>query len=129
MTVRTLRHSDIPMLEEMYRASGFEYEFPNLAGPEFEAVHVVADEDGNPLCAVAAKRTIELYLLCVKFEHPATGIAAIRQLHATMTRALKAKGYSDANAFLPPRIEKSFGRRLMRTFGWARNWASYCFHF
>ena len=129
MTIRELRREDIPVLEEMFRRSGFEYEFPDLTGPEFEAIRVVVDENDAPLMAVAAKRTVELYLFCGDFEHPAAKLHSIRMLHDSMKWALKQKGYTEVNAFLPPQVEKSFGRRLMRTFGWMRNWHSYCFRF
>jgi len=129
MTVRPLIREDIPVLEEMYRAAGFDYEFPDLLGPEIEATRVVVDENNRPLMAVSAKRTIELYLFCGKSEHPASALHAIRLLHESMKWALKQKGYSDANAFLPPRIAKSSGRRLQRTFGWLRAWDSYFVRF
>lgn len=129
MNVRALQYSDIPILKEMYLASGFDYAFPDLTGPEFEATRVVVDENNRPLMAVSAKRTIELYLFCGKFEHPASGLHAIRLLHESMKSALKQKGYSDANAFLPPQVAKSFGGRLQRTFGWLKAWDSYFVRF
>lgn len=125
MQIRELRREDIPILEEMFRQSGFDYAFPDLTGPEFEAIRVVVDEHDRPLMAVAAKRTIELYLFSGRFEHPASGLYGIRLLHESMKSALRQKGYGDANAFLPPSLAKSFGSRLMRTFGWLKAWDCY----
>lgn len=125
MKVRPLRASDIPVLKAMYERAGFDYEWPDLTSREFEAIEVVVNERDEPLMAAAAKRTVELYLFAGEMEHPAAKLHAIRLLHVALADALKAKGYSEANAFLPPQIEKSFGRRLMRTFGWLKSWSGY----
>jgi len=110
----------------MYEQAGFAYQFPDLHSPLFEAAKVVVDEDDQPLMAAAAERIIQLYLFCGKMEHPGAALHGIRMLHEALRPELKERGYAEANAFLPPQIEKSFGRRLMRSFGWVKNWASYC---
>lgn len=125
MKVRSLRASDLAALKRMYEQSGFDYEWPDLASREFEAVEVVVDERDEPLMAAAAKRTIELYLFAGEMEHPAAKLHALRLLHGALAEKLRAKGYGEANAFLPPEVEKSFGRRLMRTFGWLKSWTGY----
>lgn len=133
MRVRELRASDLPALRAMHERAGFAYEFPELA--MLEAAAVVVDENDQPLMAAAAERIVQLYLFveprtttsCAL--HPAARLHAIRLLHRALAEALRARGYREANAFLPPGIERSFGRRLMRTFGWIRNWTSYAIHF
>lgn len=129
MRVRALKASDLPALREMHRAAGFDYAFPDFQNGKFEACAVVADKLDRPLMAAAAERILQLYLLSGEFPHPASKLHAIRLLHAALAAALKAAGYREANAFLPPAIEKRFGHRLMRTFGWVKNWASYCIRF
>ena len=125
MTIRALRQSDIPALQAMYVAQGFAYEFPDLNGPLMEAVLVVEDDGGKILAAVAAERLVQLYFLCGDVEHPAAKLSIVRALHEHMAEALRAKGYHSAEAFLPPPIAETFGRRLERTFGWVRNWQSW----
>lgn len=93
-----------------------------------ESALVVEDDSGNPIVAAAAERIVQLYLFRGEAGPPET-LGAIRMLHSALAEELRQKGYREANAFLPPQVEKSFGRRLMRTFGWARNWASFCIHF
>lgn len=124
-----MRASDIPILRAMFEASGFEYSFPDLESSQFETVQVVTDGEDRPLMAVAAKRTIELYLLRGDFEHPGATLHAINQLHVSVANALRLKGYDEANAFLPPQVERSFGKRLMRSFGWLKAWQCYFVRF
>ncbi len=126
MTVRLLRPEDIPKLEEFHQQQGFPYKFPDLNGQHIEAIHVVADENNEPLCAVIVERIPQLYFLSSDFGPPHARMSAIRMLHESVSAELKAKGYNEANAFLPPQISKTFGRWLTRRFGWARNWDSWC---
>ena len=126
MRTRPLRDSDIPTLRELAQASGYPY--PDLAGP-LEAVVVLADDEDQPVMAVAAKRLVELYLWCGKGMTPHENIAALRLLHEGMMEELKAKGYDEVNAFLPPQIAGKFGRRLVRTFGWVKGWPNWCRRF
>ena len=126
MTVRPLVLSDYPALRKMYEAQGFGYDFPDLTGPMMECVHVVVDDQGQPLCAVAAERIAQIYFLAGDFGPPHARLHAIRILHESVVADLKRKGYGEANAFLPPSIADRFGRWLTRRFGWGDNWSSKC---
>lgn len=121
--IRELRPSDIPLLRSWHETSGFEYTFPNF--DRMEGALVLTDENDIPLAAVAAERIVQLYLWMDENLHPAAKLRIIRELHQNMTTVLCSKGYHEANAFLPPGLEKSFGRRLMKTFQWVRNWPSF----
>ena len=124
MTTRQLRDSDITTLRELAVASGFPY--PDLTGP-LEAVVVLADDEDQPVMAVAAKRLVELYLWCGKGMTPHQNIAALRLLHDAMADELKTKEYDGigVEAFLPPSVAGKFGKRLEKTFQWTRNWPSW----
>lgn len=125
MRIRKLQDSDLPALRAMAEASGYPY--PDLSNPLIEAVHVVVDDQDQPIMACAAQRIVELYLfVSPEATHPAAKLHALRLLHDSMAAGLRAKGYGEANAFLPPSLAAQFGRRLERTFGWVRNWASWC---
>jgi hypothetical protein len=121
--------SDIPVLRAMFERSGFDYTLPDFNGPLMEAVLVVADEADRPVAAAAAERIVQLFLFIKEDEHPAAKLHWIKMLHEGLATELKAKGYHSCDAFLPPQVEKSFGRRLMRNFGWVRNWSSFARHF
>jgi hypothetical protein len=94
-----------------------------------EACLVVVDDDDEPVAAITALRMVELYMHLRKGLRPAMSKAIIDAMHTGMAKTLKAKGYSEANAFLPPSICERFGKRLMRSWGWTKNWSSLCRHF
>lgn len=106
-------------LEKWAKSSGFPYIEPDGA-------FIIADDQGNPIMACKPKQIVELYLWVDPNAAPLIKLHALRKLHDIMIPELKAQGISEVNAFLPPEIERKFGRRLMRTFGWVRNWISYC---
>jgi hypothetical protein len=125
VNVRPLKDSDIPVLRAMYEKSGFAYDFPDMRGQQIETIQVAVDENDQPVAAVAVERILQIYLF-MGDAHPAAKLRVIRDLHHATSRALILNGYHDANAFLPPAIADRFGRRLMKTFGWVRNWPSFC---
>lgn len=127
MNVRALRQSDIPVLRTMAEKNGFPY--PDFGGAKLEAVRVLVDDDDQPMMAAAAERRVQLYLWCGDFERPLAKVHALRILHEEMAEALKKKGYHEADAFLPPAIADRLGRRLMKTFGWVKNWPSWARRF
>jgi hypothetical protein len=108
----------------MAEATGFPYPVLEEHG-KLEAIVVVAGEDGQPLMAAAAERLVQIYLYCRKASAPHENLAALRLLQDAMIAELKRQGYHGAEAFLPPTLAQRFGRRLERTFGWTRNWASW----
>ena len=77
-----------------------------------------------------ARSVPEIYLYNgMDGQPPAAKLHAIRLLHDHMASILRDLGYNEANVFLPPRLERSFGRRLMRSFSWVRNWESFAKRF
>ena len=126
MKVRDLLPEDLPHLQRVAAANGYEYVDP--AGMDIEAAVAVLDDNGRLLMACAAQRIVQLFLWSEDFE-PAAKLHALRLLHREMAVRLKQAGYTEANAFPPPQIAEKFGRRLERTFGWVRNWPSWAIHF
>jgi hypothetical protein len=127
MICRSLQSEDLPKLQAIAAASGYPY--PDLSGPDIEAVQVVVDEDGNVLGACAAKKVIELYLYKGLCPSPACTLSVVRNLHKALADDLRSKGWNEANVFLPPALVKSFGRRLEKSFSWVRNWPSWARRF
>lgn len=122
MTARPLLESDLPALRSMAEASGYPYPDPT---EDLESFWVVVDDANEPIMACAAQCIVQLFLW-VSDQTPAVKIRAIHLLHDAMAPDLKSMGYHEANAHLPPEVEKTFGRRLARSFGWVRNWPSWC---
>lgn len=127
MTTRLYREADRPALERMAAASGFPY--CELTDPLVESVIVVVDDADQLILGVASRRIPELYAWMDKDRPTLIKLAALRKAHDAMAHELRAKGYSEATAFLPPRICKKFGERLVRIFGWKPNWNSFAVHF
>jgi hypothetical protein len=80
-----------------------------------------AAESPRIVMAVLLRLTAETYLL----HDPAAGTPRQRwqrflAMHEAVRQDAAARGLDDAQAFLPPRIAKSFGRRLERL-GWRRD--------
>src|SRR5690348_7913001 len=111
--IRALKPSDIPTLRNWYETSGFSYDFPDVRGDRMESVLVFTDDNDAPLAAVAAERIVQLYLWMDENLHPAAKLRIIKEFHEKMATELRNKGYNSSEAFLPPEIEHSFGKRLM----------------
>lgn len=118
MNIRPLKEIDKPFLERWHREAGFDYPLPDLSGPLFDVL-VVVDENDIPVQAIAAKKTAEMFLLLdPHWKNPRWRLEALMQGHEAMREKLHADGIDDVIAFLPPEVEKSFGRRLTKIFGW-----------
>ena len=125
MTVRPFEERDRAALQRMQGR----YPYQDPAHPMIEGCMVAVDERDEPIAAVAAERIVQIYGWFDSDTPMLTRLAAIRALHGAMVPELAAKGYREANAFLPPAICAKFGRRLERSFNWVRNWNSWCFRF
>lgn len=123
MYVRPLVAADLVRLNELAAASGYPY--PDVSSPLIEAALAVCDEDGKLICAAAFERIVQGFLWIDRTRRPAACLAAIRALHEPLAKELLRHGYHEANVFIPPKLERSFGKRLERSFAWVRNWASW----
>ena len=123
MTVRQMCTLDKTLLDKWAAESPFPY--PG-SPRNIETCLVVCSENGTPMMACSAQRIVELYLYRSPVSIPEVQIfQAIRLLDEHMQHELRSRGYNEANVFLPPGIEKSFGRTLVKRFGWFRNWVSF----
>lgn len=110
---------------EIFQNQGLDYTLPPAS--KFCSIQVIVDENDVPRIAIAARKTTEGFLLCdAEWESPAMRMEAIKMLHVAMAHDLEIKGYDDMNIWVPPQMEKSFGRRLMKSFGWTKQmWPSF----
>ena len=127
MRIRDLKPEDIPVLRRLHQARGYDYPFPDLTAPEFVAVRVLVLEDDQPVEVVAARKTVECYCwLDPAWRNPRWRLDGLMLLHEDMRQQLEKQGFTDAHAWPPPDIERAFGKRLRRIFGWVKSdWASY----
>lgn len=128
MTIRPYIPTDEPALRAMHEAQGFGYPFPSIDPAHFAEVLVYCDENGVPVQAVLARKTVEVfYLTSATWRTPAWRLKGLFTLHLAMHDALLALGFTDAHAWLPPRVVKAFGKRLQKGFGWVpETWQGFC---
>jgi hypothetical protein len=120
--IREYRPSDDAALRAIHAEQGFDYPFPDLSEPQFVGLLVAVDENDVPVQAVLARKTVEVYFLGkTGWRTPAWRMEAITNLHLAMHNVLLAQGFTDAHAWLPPEVAKSFGRRLKQVFGWVES--------
>ena len=126
MRVRDFEPRDLAALRRIFEAQQFEYDFPEDPSI-FTSIRVLVDETDTPVMALAARPTVEMFMFMdPTWRTPGWRSAAFTTLHEDMRQQLIQRGYTDVHAWLPPEIAKSFGRRLMRTFGWVKQlWPSY----
>lgn len=126
--IREYRASDEPVLRALHEAQGHDYPFPDLNHPQFVGIMVATDENDVPVQAIAARKTVEIYMLGnPNWRTPAWRMKLLVELHGGMHRVLVGLGFTDAHCWLPPAVEKAFGRRLIRDFGWIKSgWTSLC---
>jgi hypothetical protein len=131
MIIREYKESDLDALRGIHSSQGFDYPFPDLADPIFISKLVVENNEGRPVMATLARLTCEMYLLMDRFAGgPRERLRHLEALHAAGEQDLLARGLDDAHAWIPPRIARSFGRRL-ESLGWVRDndWTPYCNRF
>lgn len=124
MKVRPARAEDIEFLRGIYEKANFDYVFPDLDGPMIEGVLVAVNERDEPVAGVILERLVQAYGFVSDDLEPSAKLFALAKLQEHSIPLLFDRGYNDCNAFLPPQAEKSFGRRLMRSLGWTKNWTS-----
>jgi hypothetical protein len=125
MIVREYTDADLNALRAMHAAQGFGYPLPHLDDPLF-LVRTVVEEDERPRLAIFLRLTAESYLLA----DPAEGTPRqrwrwLQAAHEATRQAATKSGLADVQAFLPPEVARSFGRRL-QSLGWRRDpWQGY----
>lgn len=125
METRPLVESDLPTIEAMHNALGFDYRMPNLSDPLF-VVKMVGVEKGQVVSAFALKLCAEVYL----WVDPNTSLKlrynAIRELSKVCYAAAWTLGLDCLVAWLPPSIPPAFCK-LLTKLGWsrARNWETW----
>ena len=127
MTIRRYRESDREALVKLESAQDFKY--PALDSPLLESCWVAADDHDRPLMAISAYRTVELYLYVSQETSPVAALNAGQELFRNISDDLRYANFNEAEGFISPRIEHSFGRHIQKHFNALRNWASFKFRF
>jgi hypothetical protein len=123
LTIRPYTESDLARLQQLHEAQGFSYQFPDLDKPEFVSKTVI--ENGETIeAALLLRKTLETYLLMPKMTRK-EGLGRILIFEREILPLLKAMGFTDLHAWLPPEIDKRFGKLLVHL-GWQKQlWPAY----
>ena len=121
MKIREYTSSDLEVLRMIHVRQSFDYKFPDLENPLFVSKLVLEDGEGGIAMASLARLTCEIYLLADPFRSsPRERLKHLISLHLAAQRDLVQRGLEDAHAWLPPKIARRFGRRLVKL-GWTRD--------
>lgn len=126
MHVREYMESDLAEIERLHKESKLAYDLPEMR--DFFSKRVIEDESGIGMVSLM-RRTAEGFMLCnPNWRTPAWRMEALRRLHEEARRDAIREGVKEVNSFLPPEIEKRFGKRLLRL-GWkhylGEEWRAY----
>jgi hypothetical protein len=124
--IREFMDSDIEILKSLHKANGLPANcLPDHDDPLF-LVKSVLEHEGKPMMASFLKITSEVYLLVDHEEGtPEQRWAWVQELTEHMKREAWAKGLNEMSCWIPPAIEKSFGKRLTEL-GFVKSpWQSY----
>jgi hypothetical protein len=137
LRIREYSERDFAALKAIHARQGFAYELPDVSHPLFVTKLVLTEDrakdgegDGEEkiLGAALLRLTAEAYLLLdPSAGSPRERWQALLRLHAAAERDAWQRGLEDVHAWLPPGLEKKFGKRIERL-GWVRDdkWAPYC---
>lgn len=133
MRVREYNEQDLESLRGIHTRQGFAYALPDFNNPLFVSKLVLAETDEKTqeekiLGAALLRLTAEAYLLLdPKAGTPRERWQALLTLHAATHRDAWRRGLEDVHAWLPPGLEKKFGKRI-EGLGWVRDdaWTPYC---
>jgi len=131
MLVREYKEQDLESLQQIHAGQNFPYAFPDLRNPLFLTKIVLTEGEGSNekiRGAALLRLTAEAYLLLDPSQGtPRERWQSLLALHQAAQQDAWRRGLEDVHAWLPPAIEKKFGRRLERL-GWLRDaaWTPYC---
>ncbi len=120
MKLRAYQPGDLEACKALHAQQGFAYPFPNLDSPLF-MIKLVGEADGRVVQAAFAHLTAEIYFLQdPKWRTPQERLLAFLCMQEVgKSLAYKPGGLEDLHAFVPPQIEKPFGKRLS-AHGWQK---------
>lgn len=125
MTLRRYRESDRAALEHLAAHQDFPY--PDSESTLVESFWVAVDETDTPCFALAAYRSVQLYLYASRDTPPIATLQTSRELLRNVSDDLRYSGFTEAEGFVSPHISRRFGRHIQKHFKAIRNWASWSF--
>jgi hypothetical protein len=111
--------SDVPAIRALFAQQGIEYPEPDWS--QMFGV-VLVGESGEIRQALLHRRTVEDYAVVDTGAWATPGVKAERfkELDRASVRGLRAQGYFDQHAWIPPKC-RAFARRMMKEMGWGKS--------
>src|SRR5580765_6293540 len=118
MEIRKLNAADIPRVLELHKAMHADYALD--LDDSFAIRNGLFNGTGEPAVVVLGRLTAECFLLMDRsWRSPADRWNALQRLSLYSVNQAKALGIGEVHCFVPPEMERSFGRRLYRQ-GWSK---------
>lgn len=115
--VRPYIDTDAAAIQAMHAAMKFDYEAPEWGKMLVSAVDEV---DGKPVMAAFLRNTAETYMLVdSEMGSKKERLGHLLMLHRELIQSARRKGIEDIHCWLPPEIDKNFGKLLMHL-GWTK---------
>lgn len=120
MQIRAYDKKDLEACKQLHAKQGFDYKMPDLESPLY-FIKLVGEQNGEIVQAAFAKVTAEIYFMqdhqWATPQERLVSFLAMQDVGREL--AYKPGGLEELIAFLPPPIEKRFGKRLM-AHGWKK---------
>jgi hypothetical protein len=111
MELRKLCSTDVQAMKRLHASMNLAYELPDPQKAFF--VKLGMFEGSRLVTAVLGRKTSEAYLLIDRnWANPSERWDAVQRLIVASAEQAKIDGISDTHVWLPPEVEKRFGKRL-----------------
>ena len=121
--VRPFEEKDLPAIQAMHKSMDLGYEPPDWGNM---VVSCVIERDEEITMATFLRPTAETFLL-MNEGRKRDQLADLLITHREMVAPMKRNGLTDTHAWLPPVVDRDFGK-LLKNIGWKQQlWNSYCF--
>lgn len=125
LAVREYQPEDVVEVERLFRANGFDYELPDPTGSDILSCMLLTDGEKTVMAALLRKEVNCMLLVDHRSGTPVDRWQRLQALHELARQKAEDAGIKEANAWLPPGVEKQFAPRL-EMFGWKLNlWPNY----
>jgi hypothetical protein len=125
MEIREISSEDHPRLMELHEKMALGYPL-DLADPNMVIKMGLFNGSPAPIAAILGRATSEAYLLLdCAWGTPERRWEAVLRVVAAAHAQAKLLGFSDVHVWLPPKIEKTFARRLKKLGFMQAPWTCY----
>jgi hypothetical protein len=121
MKIRPYQPKDEAALRSIHAGRAFGDAFPSNIADFLVAV----DDEDRPLMAAGAKLVPEITMICACQQHPLVKLKGIALLHEALRDKVAEGNHTEAFAFVSPSVARTFGRHLVRHFGWRESWKAF----